>query len=76
MYLYNVELQSATAVEHACVGHFRGRRTQELVLARNDRIELWEIETTTGKLVEIHSENVMGKIRSLITFRLTGGSKV
>ncbi|OMJ23582.1 Splicing factor 3B subunit 3 [Smittium culicis] len=75
MHLYNSELQSTTAIEHAIVGNFSGNKEQELVLGRNDRIELWKVNPKTGKLSSIVSENVFGKVRSLIPFKLTGTIK-
>ncbi|PVU88073.1 hypothetical protein BB559_005739 [Furculomyces boomerangus] len=75
MHLYNIVLQNSTAVEQAIVGHFSGKKEQELIIGRNDRLEIWKADPKTGKLTSIHSENLMGKIRSLIPFRLTGGSK-
>ncbi|PVU92157.1 hypothetical protein BB561_003999 [Smittium simulii] len=75
MHLYNVELQSSTAIQNAIVGHFSGKKEQELVLGRNDRLELWKLDPKTGKLSALHSENLLGKIRAICPFRLTGGSK-
>ncbi|PVV05044.1 hypothetical protein BB560_000437 [Smittium megazygosporum] len=75
MHLYNLELQSPTAIENAVIGHFSGKREQELLLGKNDRLEIWKLDQKSGKLACIHSENLFGKIRTAIPFRLTGGTK-
>lgn len=38
-------------------------------------MELWRLDTNTGKLQTVLSLNVFGIIRSIVPFRLTGGSK-
>ncbi|KAJ2455577.1 pre-mRNA-splicing factor rse1 [Coemansia sp. RSA 2336] len=75
MFLYNLTLQAPTAINAAILGHFSGQKYQELVVARQQYLELWRPDTTTGKLVLEHSENLFCRVRSLAQFRLTGGSK-
>ncbi|KAJ2142364.1 pre-mRNA-splicing factor rse1 [Coemansia sp. RSA 678] len=75
MFLYNLTLQAPTAVSTAILGHFSGGKHQEVVVARQQFLELWRPDTATGKLVVEHSENLFCQVRSLAAFRLTGGSK-
>ncbi|KAJ2235397.1 pre-mRNA-splicing factor rse1 [Coemansia sp. RSA 1722] len=75
MYLYNLTLQPASSISTAILGHFSGTKAQEIVVARNQKLELWQANTTTGKLSVEHSEDMFCRIRSLASFRVTGGSK-
>ncbi|KAJ1814558.1 pre-mRNA-splicing factor rse1, partial [Coemansia sp. RSA 2598] len=75
MHLYNLTLQPASSISTAILGHFSGTKAQELVVARNQRLELWQANTTTGKLSVEHSEDIFCRIRGLASFRVTGGSK-
>ncbi|KAJ1899255.1 pre-mRNA-splicing factor rse1 [Kickxella alabastrina] len=75
MFLYNLTLQPASSVSTAIIGNFSGTKTQELVLARHQHLELWNIDTTTGKLSLKHRQPAFSHIRSLSSFRLTGSSK-
>ncbi|KAI8321068.1 splicing factor 3b, subunit 3 [Martensiomyces pterosporus] len=75
MFLYNLTLQPPTAITTAILGHFSGGKQQEIVVARQQRLELWKADTSTGKLAVAHSEDIFCRIRSLASFRLTGGTK-
>ncbi|KAJ3364964.1 Splicing factor 3B subunit 3 [Allomyces javanicus] len=78
MHLYNLTLQGATAIKHAVVGSFAGGRTQEMVLAKGGSLELVRVEIApdeSARLVQLIETPVFGVIRSLASFRVTGGSK-
>ena len=75
MHLYNLTLQRATTITHAIHGSFSGTKEQEIALARGKVLELIRADRSTGKVVTILSTEVFGIIRSMLAFRLTGGSK-
>ncbi|KAJ2812959.1 pre-mRNA-splicing factor rse1 [Coemansia furcata] len=75
MFLYNLTLQPASAISSTVLGHFSGTKQQELVVARGPRLELWQADTTTGKLSIEHSEDLFCRIRGLAPFRIAGGTK-
>ncbi|KAJ2719436.1 pre-mRNA-splicing factor rse1 [Coemansia sp. Benny D115] len=75
MFLYNLTLQPASAVIAACLGHFTGSKTQELLVARPQHLELWRMDAKTGKLSTMHSMPAFARIRSLATLRLPGSSR-
>ncbi|KAJ1952981.1 pre-mRNA-splicing factor rse1, partial [Linderina pennispora] len=75
MFLYNLSLQAPTTISAAILGHFMGTKQQEVVVARQQRLELWKADTNTGKLSVIYSEDLFCRIRSIAPFRLTGSTK-
>ena len=75
MHLYNLTLQTATAVTQAIVGNFSGVRQQEIIVSHGLRLELLRVDAQTGKLSVALATDVFGSIRSLAAFRLTGGTK-
>ncbi|KAJ1996125.1 pre-mRNA-splicing factor rse1 [Coemansia spiralis] len=75
MFLYNLSLQPTTAISAAILGHFSGEKQQEIVVVRQQRLELWHPNTATGKISIVHSEDIFCRIRNIAQFRLTGGSK-
>jgi splicing factor 3B subunit 3 len=75
MHLYNLTLQPPTAATQAIVGNFSGARQQEIIVSHGTRLELLRPDVQTGKLNSILATDVFGSIRSLTTFRLTGGTK-
>jgi splicing factor 3B subunit 3 len=75
MHLYNVTLQSTTAITRSIVGNFSGSKTQEILLAKNQILELLSIDPTTGLILSLLSFNVFGIIRDISTFRLLGSLK-
>lgn len=75
MYLYNLTLQRATGIIQAVQGNFSGTKQQEIVIARGKVLEIVKPDPNTGKVHTLLSCEVFGVIRSLISFRLTGGSK-
>ncbi|KAJ2391089.1 pre-mRNA-splicing factor rse1, partial [Coemansia sp. RSA 2603] len=72
MHLYNVTLQPASAISTAVLGHFRGSKTQELAVARHERLELWDASPTTGRLTVLSTQPLFAAIRSLAAFRVAG----
>ena len=75
MYLYNLTLQRATGITHAIHGNFSGTKQQEIVVSRGKILEILRHDTNTGKVYTLLSEEVFAIIRSLMSVRLTGGSK-
>lgn len=75
MFLYNLTLQRATGSTHAIHGSFSGTKQQEIVVARGKVLELLRPDPNTGKVYSILTVEVFGIIRSIMPFRLTGGSK-
>jgi len=75
MFLYNLTLQRATGVTHAIHGNFSGSKLQEIVVSRGKILEILRPDPNTGKVITLLSVDVFGVIRSLMAFRLTGGSK-
>jgi splicing factor 3B subunit 3 len=75
MHLYNLTLQPPTAATQAIVGNFSGARQQEIIVAHGTRLELLRPDVQTGKVSTVVTTDVFGSIRSLATFRLTGGTK-
>ncbi|KAJ3129900.1 Splicing factor 3B subunit 3 [Nowakowskiella sp. JEL0407] len=74
VFLNNLTLQSSSAINISVVGNFSGQRVQEILVARNSVLELLKVDDY-GKLSVVLSHDVFGVIRSLVPFRLTGGSK-
>jgi splicing factor 3B subunit 3 len=76
MHLYNVTLQSTSSITHSLVGSFMGLKgKQEIILGRNNTLELLRVDPTTGQIHSIYQQHVFGLIRSLQTFRLHGSKK-
>lgn len=75
MFLYNVTLSPTTAVNQAIHGNFSGTKQQEIIVARNTRLELLRPDPNTGKVHTVLAHEVFGLIRSIAPFRLTGSSK-
>ncbi|XP_041454147.1 splicing factor 3B subunit 3-like [Lytechinus variegatus] len=75
MFLYALTLQRATGIVQCIHGNFAGTKQQELVVGRGKLLELIKIDPNTGKLYTVLSHEIFGIIRTLMPFRLTGGSK-
>lgn len=75
MYLYNLTLQHSTEITHAVHGSFSGTKSQEILVSRGKSLELLRPDPNTGKIHTLLTVEVFGVIRSLMTFRLIGGSK-
>lgn len=76
MHLYNLTLSAPSNATAAVVGQFSGTKQQEIVVCRGGtRLELIKPDTTTGKTNILVDQNAFGNIRSLASFRLTGGTK-
>ena len=75
MHLYNLTLQRATHISLAVHGNFAGTKQQEIALAKGRILELVRPDPSTGKVYSLLSIDIFGVIRSMIAFRLTGGSK-
>ncbi|CEH18667.1 pre-mrna-splicing factor rse1 [Ceraceosorus bombacis] len=76
MHLYNLSLVPPSNITAAVVGQFSGTRTQEIVVCRGgSRLELLRPDTSSGRSVSLAEQECFGIVRSLASFRLTGGSK-
>ncbi|KAI9279118.1 CPSF A subunit region-domain-containing protein [Sporodiniella umbellata] len=75
MFLYNLTISPTTAINQAIHGNFSGTKQQEIIVARQTRLELLKPDTTSGKIHTLLSHECFGLIRSIAPFRLTGGSK-
>ena len=75
MKLYNLTLQRPTGITHAVHGNFSGVKLQEIVVSRGRILELLKHDPNTGKVHTLLSTDIFGVVRSLMAFRLTGGSK-
>ncbi|XP_003744848.1 splicing factor 3B subunit 3 [Galendromus occidentalis] len=75
MHLYNLTLQHATAITASCHGNFSGHKQQEIAVAKGKILEILKPDSNTGKVHTVYATDVFGVIRSLMSFRLTGGSK-
>lgn len=75
MHLYNLTLQGATAITHAVHGNFSGTKQQEIVISRGKILEILRPDPNTGKVHTLMKMEIFGIIRSIMSFRLTGGTK-
>ena len=75
MHLYNLTLQKATGVTHACHGNFSGGKAQEVLLSHGKSLELVRPDPNTGKVHTLLQVEIFGIIRSMMSFRLTGAAK-
>ncbi len=75
MHLYNLTLQRATAITNAIHGNFSGTKQQEIVVSRGRLLEILRHDPNTGKVYTLLTEDTFSVIRSLMSIRLTGGSK-
>ncbi len=53
-------------------GNFSGPKAQEIVVARNNILELLRPDSDSGKVVSVLQWEVFGVIRSVLAFRLVG----
>ncbi|RZF39376.1 hypothetical protein LSTR_LSTR000897 [Laodelphax striatellus] len=75
MYLYNLTLQRATGITHAIHGNFSGGKTQEILVSRGKCLEMLRPDPNTGKVHTLLTVEIFGIVRSLMAFRLTGGTQ-
>lgn len=75
MYLYNLTLQGATAITHAVHGNFSGTKQQEIIISRGKIVEILRPDPNTGKVHTLMKMEIFGVVRSMMAFRLTGGTK-
>uniref|UniRef100_A0A7S0PY64 DNA damage-binding protein 1 n=1 Tax=Coccolithus braarudii TaxID=221442 RepID=A0A7S0PY64_9EUKA len=72
--LYCQTLQRSCAITAAVYGNFSGPKMQELAVARGKILELLRPDEN-DKVQTIYATEVFGIIRSISTFRLTGGNR-
>ena len=75
MKLYNLTLQRPTGITHAVHGNFSGVKLQEIIVSRGRMLELLKPDPNTGKVHTLLTTEIFGVVRSLMSFRLTGGNK-
>uniref|UniRef100_A0A1I7YY27 MMS1_N domain-containing protein n=1 Tax=Steinernema glaseri TaxID=37863 RepID=A0A1I7YY27_9BILA len=76
MHLYNLTLQGPSVINNAVHGCFSGiSKQQEICVGRGSVLQLIFCDPATGKITTLCSQDVFGIIRSLLSFRLTGGTK-
>jgi len=74
LHLYALTLQRSSAITAAVYGNFSGPKQQELAVARGKLLELMRPDEN-GKVQTVFVTDVFGIIRSITTFRLTGGNR-
>ena len=74
MYLFHLTLQRASGITHSIHGNFSGAKLQEIIVARGKSLELLKPDPNTGKVHTMLTAEVFGVIRSLMAFRLPGGT--
>ena len=74
MHLYALTLQKSSGITSAVYGNFSAPKLQEVIVARGKLLELLRPDEN-GKVQSVHATEVFGTIRSLATFRLTGGNR-
>lgn len=75
MHLYNLTLQRSSGITHAVHGSFSGTKSQEILVSRGKSLELLRPDPNTGKVYTLLTVEIFGVIRSMMTFRLIGGTK-
>ena len=75
MHLYNITLHRPSTINQAVHGNFSGSKQQELAVGRGRILEILKPDPQTGKVYTLLSVEVIGIIRALKTFRLTGSTK-
>ncbi|CAH0482135.1 unnamed protein product [Peronospora belbahrii] len=74
MHLLNLTLQPPTGVHLSVYGNFTSPQAHEFIVVRGDLLELIRPDEA-GRLETLFSTQVFGVIRSLQSFRLTGGER-
>uniref|UniRef100_A0AC34GZQ7 Splicing factor 3B subunit 3 n=1 Tax=Panagrolaimus sp. ES5 TaxID=591445 RepID=A0AC34GZQ7_9BILA len=76
MHLYHLSLQQPTSIVCAVQGCFAGiSKQQEICVARGSVLQLLVCDSRSGKITVRCSQDCFGIIRSLLAFKLTGGTK-
>lgn len=69
-----LNLQKPSAINVAVYGNFSQAKAHEFVVAKGNMIELLRPDET-GKMISVCSASVFAVVRSLLPFRLAGGTK-
>jgi splicing factor 3B subunit 3 len=72
MELYNFTLNPPGGITHAVYGNFSDSKKQEIVIARNNILEMIRPDDETGKIIKVCKESVFGIVRSLKPLRSPG----
>jgi splicing factor 3B subunit 3 len=83
MHLMNITLQEGSAITHAVYGNFCGTKSQDIVCSSGSNLRLLQTQApnvvadaaVSRQLQTVHTQNIYGVVRSLLPFRLTGGTK-
>jgi splicing factor 3B subunit 3 len=76
MHLYHLSLQQPTSIVCAVQGCFSGiSKQQEICVARGSVLQLLVCDSRSGKVTVRCSQDCFGILRSLLAFKLTGGTK-
>lgn len=75
LYLYNLTLQRPASSLMTVVGQFQGNKSQEIVIAKTTCLDLYKVDSTSGKMIKMFTQDSFGSIRSVCGFRLAGGLK-
>jgi len=74
--LLQLTLQRSSAINATAYGCFSGNKAQEVIIARNNALEVLRIEgTDMPKIISVSYQPAFCVIRSLCTFRLVGSGK-
>jgi len=71
-YNYVVTALESTATTHSLVANFMGSRKRNLIVAKNSRVEIYELSRKS--IVRRHFFDVYGKVISMLAFPKTGAS--
>lgn len=75
VHLYHLSLSSSTMISQLIAGSFSGLKQQEILVVRNDYLEMARVDVTTGALVTIGGSKMFGLVRKVTTFKLPGSLK-
>ncbi|GMF00980.1 unnamed protein product [[Candida] boidinii] len=71
--LYNMTLQRSSSLVASLIGNFEGNKSQqEVVRATGSTIELWKLNSSTGKFYRVVVHDVFSIVRNVAKFRNTG----
>lgn len=73
--LYNLTLQKQSASIKSCVGNFSGKKSQEIITATSNSLNVYKPDAETGKLINVLSTQIFGIIRCVANFKIAGSGK-
>ncbi|KAK4241272.1 Pre-mRNA-splicing factor rse-1 [Achaetomium macrosporum] len=75
MLLYSLTLRPPTAITQAIVGFFSGTREQQILRTSGSQLSILRQDASSGKILPLVTQDLLGIIRSIAAFRLAGNSK-